>query len=198
MQTSCVFPDEIFTLDPLRTDGPDSLVPNDDDTAIIAVKLRRIELAIPNAFHEVTIKSADDLFRCAAATGRQRNLFPVGAELLRVTLAFLFKGSLTPHTVQIAPPANLILECPDDEPRISRFLSQHRFTVAKAAQTAAVLLLSLFLALPSLADAIDPNEDDDNDDRRAAYHSTNRPPATATHSSLVPTHHSALTDSLTQ
>jgi hypothetical protein len=164
MQNSTESPAQTLTLDPLRTEGPDSLTPSDDDTAIIAVKLRSIGLLTPNAFHEVTIKSADDLFLCAAATGRQRSLFPAGAELLHATLAFLFKGSLTPHTVQISPPANLTFECPDDEPRISCFLAHHHFTIPRLAKTALLLLLSLFLALPSFADLID--DDEEEPDRR--------------------------------
>ena len=53
-----------------------------------------------NAFNELTIRMADDLFACAAREGRNYDPFPKGGELVQVTLNVELVGSDRPHPVQ--------------------------------------------------------------------------------------------------
>ena len=155
-----------LTLDPLRTEGPDALAPEPSDD-ILAVKLRRLDLIWENAFHEVTTKTADDLFRCAAAEAPPDLPLPTAAKPIRAILAFLFRHDPVARTVEISPPRTLILESPADAPRVTAFLAKRHFAIARKLASLLVILLATVSAI--LPDT-DDDTDDDDDDAPDHYH----------------------------
>src|SRR5205814_2208031 len=93
----------LVTLDPLRTLGPDAL-----DTqalpGILKITLREIEITSDNAFHEITVHRADDLFGCAAAEGPDYGPIPSTGIITRALFDIQFVGSSNPISVQICAP----------------------------------------------------------------------------------------------
>jgi hypothetical protein len=144
-----------LTLEPLRTDGPAALAP-DFEAGILHIALSRVVLRWRNAFNEVTIREADDLFACAAQSGRYYDTIPKGALLAQATLDFRFADIPEPHSVEIAPPHTLKFQKPADAPRVLPLLARRGF------QTAQKILL-LFLLAAASADGVAAVDDDDDD-----------------------------------
>jgi hypothetical protein len=119
-----------LTLEPFRTEGPDALAPDPPDD-IVSVKLYRLDVIWENAYHEVTTRSADDLFQCPDAGGNHEDPLPKGAEPIRAVLEFQFKDAPAPHAVEIQPPNTINLEFPADAPRVNHFLALRRFALAQ-------------------------------------------------------------------
>src|SRR5438876_544254 len=103
----------LLTLEPLRTLGPDAL-----DTqavpGIAKITLREIEITSENAFHEITIRRADDLFECAAAEGPDCEPIPTTGLITRAVFDIEFAGSPNPVSLQISTPDVIIFPaaCP--------------------------------------------------------------------------------------
>ena len=116
----------ILTLEPLLNEGQTALAP-DILAGITHIALSQVELLWHNAFNEVTIRKADDLFACAAQDGQYYDAIPKEAELIRATLDIQFAGFAHPHAVDIAPPSTLTLQDPDDAERILPLLSRRGF-----------------------------------------------------------------------
>jgi hypothetical protein len=155
------------TLEPLLTQGPDSLAPDTTHPGLIA-RLCSVAFAQADAFHVVTLITADDLFRSAAAGGKSKIVIPVGAKLIHATLAITLPGSPHAHTVNIRPPDTIKFEFPADAPLVTSFLSKRRFLTAR--KFASLIILLLALADPLLPDTAD--DDDDNGDDDDNHHST--------------------------
>ena len=143
-----------LTLEPLRTEGQAALAP-DVAAGIVSIVLSEIVVFWRNAFNEVTIRQADDLFACAARDGRYYDIIPKGAHLARATLDVQFAESPVPRAVKIVPPHTLIFQSPSDAPRIVALLARRGF---KTAQTIALALLLTAACAP------DPGFDGDDDD----------------------------------
>lgn len=148
------------TLIPLLSKGQAALAP-DATMGILTIVLRQVVLLWHNAFNEITIRKADDLFACAASNGKYYDPIPKGAELIQATLDVQFADAAEPHAVDIAPPHTLTLQHPQDAPRILLLLARRGF------RTAQKLALALLLAAACAPDAsfADPLDDDDDDDR---------------------------------
>src|SRR5438105_569665 len=89
-----------FTLEPLRTDGPDSLTAQ-DLPGITRIELCEIEILWDNAFHEATIRRSDNIFACALADGACYDPIPEGCILVHATFHVHFADSPDPREVDI-------------------------------------------------------------------------------------------------
>lgn len=79
----------VYTLEPLRDQGPDALIPPQTDQ-IRQIILREIEVHWPNANHDVTIARSDNLFDPADPGGPARQPIPAAGTLARATFDLLF------------------------------------------------------------------------------------------------------------
>jgi hypothetical protein len=117
------------SLVPLLTNAHAALAPD------LAAGIFRMHLCLTatrwhNAFNELTIRVADDLFACAAGEGSNYDPIPKGGELVQATLNVELVGSPRPHTVQIVPPYTLTFQSPEDAARILPLLERRGFRVA--------------------------------------------------------------------
>ena len=119
---------ERYTLDPLRTDGPDALTV-EDVPGIRKATLRRVALVWNNAFHEVITIQADDVFRCASADRDYCDFTSESARLTQATLDFEFEDSTDRYTVEIYPPKLLKLRPDCHAPLVKRWLSKRGFRI---------------------------------------------------------------------
>jgi hypothetical protein len=115
-----------LTLDPLLSDGQAALAP-DISAGITHIALRQVVVLWHNAFNEVTIRKADDLYACAAKEGKYYDPIPKGGDLIEATLDIQFAGLRGPHAVDITPPHTLKLQDPRDAPRILPLLARRGF-----------------------------------------------------------------------
>jgi hypothetical protein len=155
-----------LTLEPLRTDGQAALAP-DTSAGIVYIALCKVVLLWHNAFNEVTIRQADDLFACAAKNGRFYDPIPKGADLAQATLDIQFAESPEPHTLDIIPPHSLTFQNPADAPRLLPLLARRGFS---AAQKLALALLLAAACAPDPSFAATDNDDDDGDDPSESRH----------------------------
>ena len=116
----------IVSLVPLLTNGQAALAP-DLSAGVFRMHLCLVATRWHNAFNELTIRMADDLFACAAREGRNYDPFPKGGELVQVTLNVELVGSDRPHPVQIVPPDTLTFQNPEDAARILPLLERRGF-----------------------------------------------------------------------
>lgn len=115
------------SLAPLLTHGQAALAP-DLASGILKMVLSQIILLWHNAFNEVTIRRADDLFACAAREGRLDDPIPKGAELVQATFDVQFIDSPKPHAVNLAPPNSVTFQNPEDAPRLLPLLARRGFS----------------------------------------------------------------------
>src|SRR5438105_15064101 len=95
-----------FTLDPLRTDGADSL----DATGlegISRITLLEIEAAWDDEFATATIRKSDDIFGCAEAEEYSYDPIPRGGRLVNAVFLVEFEGSAEQQIVRVRPPGTL-------------------------------------------------------------------------------------------
>ncbi len=140
-----------YTLEPLRTEGPDALRPT---PGIRKITLREIESHWPNAPDDITIHKADDLFGETAAAADPYGPILAKATLTRATFDFELEGSPRPHKVSICPPDHVTVECRADANPIRAWLARCRFRIARACRT-------LALALFTLAGTVGASEDEE-------------------------------------
>ena len=145
-----------LTLEPLRTEGPDSLLP-DPVSGVSQAKLSLLTTATSASVHEQTTTTGDDIFLSSAAAGKHRDLIPPGHRILRAILTLHLKNSTEPHTVELSPPNTIKYDDPADAQLVIQFLTSHKFVTLKK-------ILSLLLIIPSLTAALLPGVDDDDDD----------------------------------
>jgi hypothetical protein len=154
---------EIITLDPLRSDGPHALDTH-DSPEIQDACLHELEILTDDAFHQATIKRADDLFQAASLTPEPP--VPQAGTLHRAIFILHLKNSDKPHTVELVPPHTIRLPPLLDPAVIVDWLGKRRYRIlATISHNAAVLLLALASAVaPALGDG--DNDDDDCDSDR--------------------------------
>ena len=115
-----------LTLAPLRSEGPAALVPDETSGVVRAVLIQTAQ-RWHNAFNEVTIRKADDLFACAAQDGPYYDAIAKGAELIEATIDFYFTDRSGPHPVELHPPHTLIVTDPAEAPPVVAFLARRGF-----------------------------------------------------------------------
>ena len=159
------------TLEPFRTNGADSLLPN-PRLSVLGAKLSQLTTAAPTASYLETSTTGEDIYRSAAEPGKQKKLIPRGHRLLRAILTVWLKGFARPRTVEISPPNTIKFQDPADAPLLLPFLSERGFIlIQKAVQAATTLLLILMVALaPSFDDNDGDEDDDDGDSERTLHH----------------------------
>ena len=113
-----------FTLEPLRTDGPEALC-TDNLPGIERIRLLLLEVAWENEFLAVTIRQAEDLFGCAAA--EEKELIPRGGRLARAIFGFDFAQAAEPVLVELRPPDSLRLGPGGNAALIERWLRERGF-----------------------------------------------------------------------
>jgi hypothetical protein len=116
---------EPYTLEPLRTDGPDALEAGDVE-GISQITLRGVEVALDNEFHEVCRREADDLFQCGAGQSEPA-VIPRDGELTRAAFEVRFKDSAKPRQVQIRLPNTLKVSRHADACCVNRWLLRRGF-----------------------------------------------------------------------
>jgi len=116
----------IVTLAPLRENGPAALAPA-PELGILQAVLVEQGLSWHNAFNELTIRAADDLFACAAQDGAWYDATPKGAELIEARIELYLTDATEPRWVELKPPNGLLLQCAQDRERVLRFLTARGF-----------------------------------------------------------------------
>jgi len=155
-----------LTLEPIRTDGPDSIDPT-GIPEIKATRLRQLEITRDNCFHQVDVHLADDLFRCAAAEGSLSTTFPSTGTITAAVFAIEFADSPEPRRVIVCLPDTVLLERPSDAPIVFRWLDKCRLRLPrKLAHLLLLLTLSFTAAACPLVDDDDADEDEDDRDHK--------------------------------
>lgn len=113
-----------YTLDPLRTDGPDALDVSDIPGITRAV-LREFEIAWPGEFHDSMARRSEDIFASAMARGAAA--IPDGGRLVRAVFDLYFGDSQKPRRVQVRPPNILKLGRHCDAALVQRWLAERGF-----------------------------------------------------------------------
>jgi hypothetical protein len=146
----------LLTFQPLLARGQAVLAP-DPEARVVRVSLCKTVVRWHNAFNEITIRIADDLFACSAGDGHYYDPLPKGGDLVQATFDFLFEGAAEPHAVEIIPPHTLRLQDPKDAPRILALLARRGFTTAQKLALALLLAAAGALDNPCAPDD-DPSE----------------------------------------
>src|SRR5271169_6077660 len=90
----------LYTLDPLRSDGPDALDTR-DVPGITKITLREIAVRLDNAVHEVFIRKADDVFACPPNPGEHPDRIPRAGTLAEADFDVLLSDTERPHKLTI-------------------------------------------------------------------------------------------------
>ena len=133
------------TLQSLRTEGPDTLKPN-DVASLSRVALQKIKVKGDSATNEVLTREADDLF---ASPEPADDLIPPG-KIISASIALYFNGAMAPHKVKLTSAGRIKLSNPADAIPVACWLSTTRFLLAKTPVSTA--LCHLLLALCNLLD----------------------------------------------
>jgi hypothetical protein len=118
----------LLTLEPLRTHGPDSLVP-DGVPSIVKVILHRITLCGNNGLNDVTIYQADDLFDSALPHGLRFDLIPLGTTITQAVFEIQFTDSPIPRSAEVLPPNTLNLQKVSDSQPVCCWLAESGFII---------------------------------------------------------------------
>jgi hypothetical protein len=117
-----------ITFQPFTAAHQAALAPN-PALGIVRATLTRIGHRWHNAFNEVTIRKADDLFACAAQDGAFYDLVPKGAEITELTLELQFAESPEPHLVELKAQHGVMVQDPRDLERVLPFLVRRGFVL---------------------------------------------------------------------
>ena len=120
-----ILPGGLSSLEPFRTDGPDSLAPDPSDK-IAAARLRKLGTIWHDKHPLKIIAEGDDLF-CATACNGPLHPIDARAELTEATIEFSFPDSPDTAVVNIRPPDAISLMDSPQAPRVTRFLAKHHF-----------------------------------------------------------------------
>jgi hypothetical protein len=157
-----------LTLQPLVARGPAALGP-DAETHVAGIVLSGTAVNWHNAFNEMTVRIADDLFACAARDGNYYDPLPKGGELVRATFDVLFEDAREPHWVEIIPPHTLRLQDPADAVRIVSLLTRRGFNTARMLALALLLTIAGLVPDAFCADGTCVDPDDDGPDATSAF-----------------------------
>jgi len=114
-----------YTLEPLRTDGADSLQ-TDDIPGLEKITLRQIQVALECEKHIVT-RAGEDLFQCPAPDAEEA--IPRHGRLRCAAFDLHFTGCPKPRPLHIRPPNILKLGRHCDVHLVDRWLSRRGFRV---------------------------------------------------------------------
>lgn len=117
---------EKYTLEPLRTNGADSLVCTDID-GIDSIQLTEITYYWGGAENEVEIRRAGDLFAALKA----RNGKILNARLVGAKFRVKFSDCKTPRSISIRPPNVAKFTRDDDGRLVEEWLAKRGFTAMK-------------------------------------------------------------------
>jgi hypothetical protein len=117
-----------FTLEPLRTDGPDALDVEGLE-GITHIRLIEIEVAWENEFQAGIIRKASDVFGCAAAEGFAYDPIPRSGRLVQAVFLVEFGPAAEPQFVQLRPPGVLKTDTSLNSGLIERWLHARGFVV---------------------------------------------------------------------
>ena len=113
-----------YTLDPLRTDGPDALSV-DGVPEIEKIVLTEFELQWRGGLNDSLVKKSNDIFTSAKA--REKKAIPDSGNLVRAGFDFYFEGVKKPRKVQIRPWNTLKLGRHCDARPVHEWLSKRGF-----------------------------------------------------------------------
>jgi hypothetical protein len=112
-----------YTLEPLRYDGPNSLICTDVD-GIEAITLKELHYHWGGPFAEYEIRKSSDLFAAMASHGQQ---IPKKPALSRAVFAVKFRGVKRARTVTIKPPITALYVRDNDSELIEVWLKLRGF-----------------------------------------------------------------------
>jgi hypothetical protein len=117
-----------YTLEPLRSEGLESLDARDID-GISKIVLRELEVAHDDANHEVVTRAALDLFQVEKPSphSSMKDAVPATGTLARAVFEFQFFGSAKPRPVEVRPPNILKFGRRCDARLIQSFLAKRGF-----------------------------------------------------------------------
>lgn len=121
-----------YTLEPLKTDGADSLA-CDDIEGMDWIRLKEIKYHWGGPHGEIETRTADDLF--AAWAERKKGIHPK-ARIIRASFLVKFADSKVARTVTIRPSNVANYKRDDDAAVIESFLVKRGFVVTEAASEA--------------------------------------------------------------
>lgn len=117
---------EKFTLAPLLTDGPDSLVCTDVE-GIEWIRLREVQRYWGGKHKEIETRRADDLF---AAMATRAATFSPTANLIKAVFLVKFENAKTPRTVTIRPKNIANYTRDEDSVRVEQWMMKRGFALA--------------------------------------------------------------------
>jgi hypothetical protein len=123
-----------YTLDPLRTDGPDALSV-DGVPEIEKIVLTEFELQWRGGLNDSLVKKSNDIFASAKARGKKA--IPDSGNLVRAGFDFYFEGVKKPRKVQIRPWNTLKLGRHCDARPVHEWLSKRGFRTTMAGNKSA-------------------------------------------------------------
>jgi hypothetical protein len=115
-----------FTLQPLLTDGVDSLVCTDVE-GIEWIKLREVQRYWGGKQKEIETRRADDLF--SAMAGRETS-FSANAKLISAVFTVKFESAKTPRSITIRPKNVAMYTRDEDSVRVEKWLANRGFALA--------------------------------------------------------------------
>ncbi len=152
----------IYTLEPLRLEGPDALR-TEGIAGIQRITLVEIEIDWQNAAHEVTILRADDLFQRTCDHGAPDDTVPAKGKISRATFECELESPRHLERFSIRPPNIISLDPADDPKPIKSWLEKLRFRIPKVL-AATLLSITAIMFVPDL----EPDSDD-NPDMKVCY-----------------------------
>jgi len=112
-----------YTLDPLKTQGADSLVCSDID-GIEWIKLRELQFFWGGAYKEIVVWRADDIFEMLA--DKERSI-PANAPIIKASFQIKFEDAKNPRTVSIRPSNIAQFQRDDDGELVEAWLQKRGF-----------------------------------------------------------------------
>lgn len=113
-----------YTLEPLRTEGPDSLVCTDVE-GIESVRLSEVQFRHDSSASHLEIHRSGNVFEALDAQGR---CIPEDVRLIRASFKVLFTNADRPRTVSVRPPNSAIFDRESDREVVSEWLTLRGFS----------------------------------------------------------------------
>jgi hypothetical protein len=118
---------EKYTLDPIRFDGPDSLLCT-DVVGIDDIKLCELQFRHDSNMYHLEIHRANDVF---GALGLQSRRIPPSAKLIKASFKITFSTSVRPRIVSIRPPNIAIFDRESDSTIVNVWLKKRGFIISR-------------------------------------------------------------------
>jgi hypothetical protein len=114
-----------FNLDPIRTEGEDSIRHEDIDE-FEDVKLREVHVALDGPFNDVKVLKSDDLFASMRHSGQA---LPTEGAITQIKFGVKFKNEARPKVVKITNANRAEYKCNEHAEAIERWLNNRGFIV---------------------------------------------------------------------